>query len=248
MRTSRLTSRQRPLFTFREAQARRVIRAAVASSKNPVFPCAFIAGDVVLLHLLATEGLLANDRVPVVAIDTFHLFDETHDFCRRLEQAYDFTARVFRPDGFNTKAEFVAVHGSDLFLRDTAEYDRIAKVEPFQRAMRELNVDLMINGRRRDHGGERAFLEVAEAGNPVNVQPLAFWEFADCMRYIEDKNLEAHPLHAQGYPSIGDVHSTLPVPRDKWFEYGGERSGRFQNLTNADGSPKTECGIHNRPK
>lgn len=32
----------------------------------------------------------------------------------------------------------------------------------------------------------------------------------------------------QGYPSVGDVHSTVTVPRDQWFEYGGERSGRFQ--------------------
>lgn len=40
--------------------------------------------------------------------------------------------------------------------------------------------------------------------------------------------LERHPLHSQGYPSVGDVHSTLPVPEAKWFEYGGERSGRFQ--------------------
>lgn len=34
--------------------------------------------------------------------------------------------------------------------------------------------------------------------------------------------------HAQGFPSVGDVHSTVPVPKEKWFEYGGERSGRFQ--------------------
>lgn len=32
----------------------------------------------------------------------------------------------------------------------------------------------------------------------------------------------------QGYPSVGDVHSTVTVDRSKWFEYGGERSGRFQ--------------------
>ena len=42
------------------------------------------------------------------------------------------------------------------------------------------------------------------------------------------------------------MHSTLPVPREQWFEYGGERKGRFQGLTNADGSSKSECGIHNK--
>jgi hypothetical protein len=41
---------------------------------------------------------------------------------------------------------------------------------------------------------------------------------------------------------VGDTHSTVPVDRSKWFEYGAERSGRFQGLKNADGSVKTECG------
>ena len=41
--------------------------------------------------------------------------------------------------------------------------------------------------------------------------------------------MTAHPARiAQGYPSIGDLHSTVPVPEDKWYEYAGERSGRFQ--------------------
>lgn len=38
---------------------------------------------------------------------------------------------------------------------------------------------------------------------------------------------QIHSL-VQGYPSVGDVQSTVTVPREKWFEYGGERSGRFQ--------------------
>ena len=35
-------------------------------------------------------------------------------------------------------------------------------------------------------------------------------------------------LTLQGFPSIGDEQSTVPVPKAKWFEYAGERSGRFQ--------------------
>lgn len=35
-----------------------------------------------------------------------------------------------------------------------------AQVEPFNRALNELQADVMINGRRRDHGAERAQLEV----------------------------------------------------------------------------------------
>jgi phosphoadenosine phosphosulfate reductase len=46
------------------------------------------------------------------------------------------------------------------------------------------------------------------------------------------------------------LHTLLyeQVPHDKWFTYGGERSGRFEGLKNKDGSAKTECGIHTEIK
>ena len=47
---------------------------------------------------------------------------------------------------------------------------------------------------------------------------------------------------------IGDMHSTKKVDHKLWFTYGGERSGRFQNLVNKDGTAKTECGIHTEIK
>ena len=61
------------------------LRAAVDAFERPVFPCALIAGDVVLLHLLHELGYLADKRVTVVFIDTFHLFPETHTFLHQLE-------------------------------------------------------------------------------------------------------------------------------------------------------------------
>jgi thiol-disulfide isomerase/thioredoxin len=68
-----------------------------------------------------------------------------------------------------------------------------------------------------------------------------------------------HPLHAKGYPSIGDAKDTIPIPEDgsvvfkdfeftgdktEWLGYALERKGRFVGLKNKDGSTKTECGIH----
>ena len=53
--------------------------------------------------------------------------------------------------------------------------------------------------------------------------PLMIPNVADC------KEIAASAF--QGFPSIGDVHSTVPVPKAKWFEYAGERSGRFQVTT-----------------
>ena len=100
-------------------------------------------------------------------------------------------------------------------------------------------MDAWINGRRRDHGHDRAFLDVFEEGSEqFKINVLAHWTFRDCWDYLEVNQVPYHPLHDEGYPSIGDLQSTLPVARDKWFEYAGERSGRW------GGENKTECGIH----
>ena len=90
-------------------------------------------------------------------------------------------------------------------------------------------------------GAERAALPVWE-GKKLN--PLAFWSFEDCFSYLRAHNVPYHPLHDVGFSSLGDMHSTKKVEDKIWFTYGGERSGRFQNLINKDGSAKTECGIH----
>jgi len=91
------------------------------------------------------------------------------------------------------------------------------------------------------------------------VNPLAYWTFEDTFDYIAKYKIPAHPLHAEGYPSLGDAKDTIPIPEDgstkfvnfefvgdktAWLDYASERKGRFVNLVNKDGSKKTECGIH----
>jgi len=114
-----------------------------------------------------------------------------------------------------------------------------------KRSLAENENDMWINGRRRDMGSLRANLPVWE-GNKLN--PLAFWSFEDCWGYLRKNKVPYHPLHDHGYSSLGDKQSTKVVPYEKWLTYGGERSGRFQNLRNKDGSAKTECGIHTEIK
>jgi phosphoadenosine phosphosulfate reductase len=59
--------------------------------------------------------------------------------------------------------------------------------------------------------------------------PLAFWTEKDLFKQIFDRDLPYHPLHDQGYASIGCAPCTLP---------GDGRDGRWA------GTDKTECGIH----
>ena len=50
-----------------------------------------------------------------------------------LQDKYGFKAREFHAAGFANVAEYKKEHGSDLFIRDIDEYDRICKVLPTAR-------------------------------------------------------------------------------------------------------------------
>jgi hypothetical protein len=97
------------------------------------------------------------------------------------------------------------------------------------------------------------------SGGLAKCNPLAYWTLEDTFDYIAKYKVLHHPLHAKGYPSIGDAKDTIPIPEDgstkfvnfkfegdktPWLDYASERKGRFVGLVNKDGSTKSECGIH----
>merc|ERR1712071_150567 len=229
---------------YLEEQAMFALKIAVENYGNAVFPNAMIAGDCVITHLLHRMGYLSSGKAKVMVVDTFHLFPETMEFLKELEEAYDFKAEIFNAEGVDNfdKAGYDAKYGADLW-----------KDEPFQRGLKTLNTDCMINGRTRWQGFERAWIDQFEnapiGGGLAKCNPIAYWTFEDTFDYIAKHKILAHPLHAQGYPSIGDAKDTIPIPEDgstkfvdfkfqgdpvPWLDYASERKGRFVGLANKD--------------
>lgn len=249
-----------------EEQAMYALKISCENYGNAVFPNAMIAGDVVITHLLHRMGYLKDsDKCTIMCVDTFHLFPETMEFLKEIEDHYGFKAEVFCAEGIpvGDKNGYDKRYGADLWKENIEEYDRVCKVEPFQRGLKTLNTDCMINGRTRWQGFERAWIDLFEnapiGGGLAKCNPLAYWTLEDCFDYIAKHEVPHHPLHAKGYPSIGDAKDTIPIPEDgsvffkdfkftgdktEWLDYATERKGRFVGLANADGSTKTECGIH----
>lgn len=248
-----------------EEQAMFSLKIACENYEGAVFPNAMIAGDVVITHLLNRLGYLEDGKCKVMVVDTFHLFPETMDFLKEIEEFYNFKAEIFCAEGIPVadKAAYDKRYGADLWKENIEEYDRVCKVEPFQRGLKTLKTNCMINGRTRWQGFERAWIDQFEnapiGGGLAKCNPIAYWTLEDTFDYIAKYEVPHHPLHAKGYPSIGDAKDTIPIPEDgstkfvdfkfegdktAWLEYASERKGRFVGLANADGSTKTECGIH----
>ena len=175
--------------------------------------------------------------VDLIFFDTLHHFPETLELVSRVRSRYPLVnLHIFKPQNVESAEEFASKHGERLWETNDQLYDWIAKVEPAQRAYRDLQADAVLTGRRRTQGGKRGDLpviEVDEAGL-IKINPLANWTFQQVWDYIKSNNVPYNKLLDRGYKSVGDWHSTKPVG-----EGADERSGRWQ------GQQKTECGIHN---
>lgn len=192
---------------------------------------------LVTLDMLSKMKIPRPQMVDMIFLDTLHHFPETLALLDRIRDRYPLVnLHVYKPDGVSTEREFAAKHGEKLWETDDQLYDWVAKVEPAQRAYRELNVHAILTGRRRTQGGQRGDLhviEVDEAGL-IKVNPLANWSFKQVQDYIKANNVPYNELLDRGYKSVGDRHSTQPVKEGE-----DERAGRWK------GQQKTECGIHN---
>lgn len=212
---------------LRRAHPRTVLEAAVESFGDRLaLVSSFGAESAVLLHLAAQ----VKPDIPVLFLDTGMLFGQTLDYRKNLAERLGLTdVRDLRP-AYQDLA--TADPQAKLWQTDTDACCHVRKVLPLDRAIE--GFDAWITGRKRFHGGDRLNLPVVEqAEGKVKFNPLANWGKPDLDAYAAEHDLPAHPLVAQGFPSIGCWPCTQPA------EEGEDvRAGRWK------GMDKTECGIH----
>lgn len=175
--------------------------------------CSFQKEESVLFHMLS--GI--EPGVGAFTIDTGVLFPETLATWKRFEERFALPITVL--DAHSPDAPWTAERCCGA-----------AKVSALESALQD--VDAWITGIRREQAPTRAAapkLERDERRGIWKLNPLADWSEKDVWRYIFEHDLPYHPLHDEGYSSIGCAPCTLP---------GAGREGRWS------GQDKTECGIH----
>lgn len=200
---------------------------------------AFGLSGLVTIDMLSKLEQEDSRPVEIFFLDTLHHFQETLDLVDRVRERYpSTTVHVFKPEHCATADDFATAHGPRLWETASDMYDYYAKVEPQNRAYRDLKVAAVLTGRRRSQGGARdaiPVLEVDAERGLIKINPLVSWSFAEVQAYIRAHDVPYNALLDAGYKSVGDWHSTSPVAAGE-----DERAGRWK------GQAKTECGIHNR--
>jgi phosphoadenosine phosphosulfate reductase len=194
-----------------------------------VMSSSFGAESALMLHLVSRVA----PGLPVIFVDTGYLFPETYQFAEELTRRFSLRLEVYAPS--LTAARLEALHGR-LWAGtedDLEAYGRITKVEPMDRALRELGARAWLAGLRRSQTEFRSGLQhVTLQGGIYKLHPILAWSRDDVRRAMVEHDLPYHPLYHFGYRSIGDVHSTAPTQLGQ-----DERDGRALGM-------KRECGIH----
>lgn len=197
---------------------------------NAVLSSSFGAQAAVSLHMVTRQ----RPDIPVIFIDTGYLFPETYRFVDELTERLQLNLKVYR--SLASPAWQEARYGQrwKQGLDGIAAYNRENKVEPMERALRELEAGVWFAGLRRQQSESRSqvpYLSWSQ-GDRWKVHPIADWTDRDIFQYLRKHQLPYHPLWEQGYVSIGDVHTTRPL-----HEVTNAAETRFFGLTR-------ECGLH----
>lgn len=221
-----------PAFRGTPEESRRIAEwAADTFGRGLVVSTSFGIQSAVMLHL-ATRVV---PDIPVIWVDTGYLPAETYRFTEALRERLHLNLYVYQSP--LSPARMEALHGR-LWERGDLEslnlYDRIRKVEPMQRALRELGATAWLSGLRAEQTEHRATLPVVgRQGERWKILPLLRWTSRNVHAYLKEHGLPVHPLFEQGYATVGDWHSSRPVGA----EDPHERATRFRGL-------KQECGLH----
>ncbi|XKI44185.1 phosphoadenylyl-sulfate reductase [Altericista sp. CCNU0014] len=205
--------------------------AANTFGDGVVMSTSFGIQAAVMLHLVTR----AIPNIPVIWVDTGYLPPATYRFAEQLIADLNLNIHVYQ--SAISPARMEAIHGR-LWQQDDVEafdrYDQMRKVEPMQRALRELGATAWFAGLRAEQTNHRKTLAVLERQEQLyKVLPILNWTTADVQRYLEEHDLPYHPLKEKGYATVGDWHSSRPMTEQDEHE----RQTRFQGI-------KQECGLH----
>ena len=185
--------------------------------------------SAVSLHMVTQ----LKPRIPVVLVDTGYLFPETYQFVEDLTARLNLNLQVLRPNYSSAWQEARFGKLWEKGVDGLNQYNQMNKVEPMEAGLNQLNVSTWFAGIMRTQSNTRKEKSVVQKiRGRYKVHPLIDWNNRKVHQYLKAHDLPYHPLWEQGYVSIGDTHSTVPLSLGM-----DESDTRFGGL-------KRECGLH----
>lgn len=220
---------------FKNSSAHEILEYFLNKYKNKIrLSSSFGTGGQVLTDMV----FKINVNACVFTLDTGRLHPETYDVMDATNLKYNTKIDVYFPNTASVqelyKTQGVNGHYESIEKRKNCCF--IRKVEPLQRALRD--VDVWITGRRKEQSVTRTqmpLVEYDENYQVIKINPLIDWSEDDVWGYIKKNNVLYNKLHDQGFTSIGCAPCTRSVEDGENI-----RSGRWW----WENPEHKECGLH----
>ena len=212
----------------RVLRARRLLANVEKNHSAAVLESCFGAEDMVLLDLIARDGL----GIAVSTIDTGRLPRQTLELIEDVRRRYGIAVNVLSPWP-DTVAAYVEEHGIDGFYDGLAQREDCCAVrrgEPLRRLLAGKR-GWIVGARNESSSGAPLPESVRDAALGIwKFHPLADWSEDDVWTYLHANGVPYHALHKQGYATIGCEPCTRALRRGEhprsgrwWWEQPGAR-------------------------
>ena len=165
-----------------------VVAWALGQGRRVINTTSFGRNAAVMLHLVSQR----DSSVPVVWVDTGYNLRDTYLVAQRLMQELKLNMHIYSP--LTTSERRNAIMGGVPTVQDEdlhREFTRQVKLEPFERALSDLQPDIWLTGIRREETELRRSLDVAslDGRGILKIAPLFHWSEADMEAYMAEHEL-----------------------------------------------------------
>lgn len=177
-----------------------IIAWAASVARKPMLSTNFRPLSAALIHLVTTR----LPDIPVVWVDTGYNTPATYRYVETLQARLALNLQVFTPRMTAARRAVIHTGVPPVGHPEHAAFTREVKLEPFERALRELAPDIWFTGIRAEQNDFRRGLGVVSAGpqGATRVAPVFHWGRLDLDDYLYRHDLPDNPDYRD--PTKGD--------------------------------------------
>ncbi|CAA0090888.1 Phosphoadenosine phosphosulfate reductase [Halioglobus japonicus] len=169
--------------SLRNASAAEIVTWALSLGRKTIATTSMGRNAAVMLHLVSE----IDKTVPTVWVDTGYNLRDTYVVAERLIRDLDLNILVYSPEMTSERRN--AIMGGIPTVDEEErhqEFTRQVKLEPFARALDELQPEIWLTGIRREETEMRKSLDIVsmDGRGIIKVAPLFYWSEDDVEAYM----------------------------------------------------------------
>lgn len=175
------------------ATAEEVVKWALSIEGKIIVTTNFGPQEAVLLYMVNQ----IKPETEVLWIDSGYNKPQTYKFADKVTKKLDLNLTVFTPAVSAARRDAIMNGIPNINDHAHAEFSEQFKLEPFKRAMKEINADVWLTAVRREQTAVRQTMDTVTLGpnGVIKVSPLLNWTYNDMKNYLEKNNLPDEVLY-----------------------------------------------------